>query len=113
MLTGCAMLARIWRWNDDRTSVSYRRPGDSNSVPAAGYGRGTRLVEVATERGITFEVVRVWRGDRGRERRLKNRKEGPTLCPICNPEGAGKRACAGGISLASALHDQEGDGCPL
>ena len=47
-------------------------------------GRGARLVEVAAERGIGFQVARVWRGDRGLERQLKRRKEGPRLCPICN-----------------------------
>jgi len=48
-------------------------------------GRGARLTEVALERGIGFTVVRVWRGDRHLERRIKNRKDAPTLCPACNP----------------------------
>jgi hypothetical protein len=73
-------------------------------------GTGARLVQVANERGIGFEVVRVWRGDRGQERKLKNRKEGPTLCPICNPGKAHRLACAGGILPASIL---EGDDCPF
>ena len=47
-------------------------------------GHGARLTAVAHERGITFTVARVWRGDRALERRLKRRKEGPRLCPICN-----------------------------
>ena len=47
-------------------------------------GRGARLCQVARARGITFQLVRVWSGDRTRERRLKNRHEGPRLCPICN-----------------------------
>lgn len=47
-------------------------------------GRGARLTQVAIERGITFTVVRTWRDtNRGDERRLKNRKEGPMLCPVC------------------------------
>lgn len=46
-------------------------------------GRGARLTQVARERGITFTVVPTWRGTRSDERRLKNRKEGPHLCPIC------------------------------
>ena len=50
-------------------------------------GHGARLTEVANERGIGFVVVRVWVGDRELERRIKNRKEGPALCPVCNPEG--------------------------
>ena len=46
-------------------------------------GNGARLVEVAAERGIGFEIVRVWRGDRAFERRLKRQHNGPRLCPIC------------------------------
>ena len=47
-------------------------------------GRGARLTEVAKERGITFRLARVWPGEtRSFERRLKNWKMGPRLCPIC------------------------------
>jgi predicted GIY-YIG superfamily endonuclease len=47
-------------------------------------GQGARLTAVAKERGITFTVVRIWTGaTRSDERRLKNRKSGPKLCPIC------------------------------
>ena len=33
--------------------------------------------------GIRFRVARLWHGDRGLERRLKDRKDAPQLCPIC------------------------------
>jgi hypothetical protein len=50
-------------------------------------GNGARLCQVAIERGIDFEVVRVWQTEPGQarqlERKLKNRKESPALCPIC------------------------------
>ena len=46
-------------------------------------GRGARLIEVITAAGIGFELARTWEGDRTLERRLKRRKEGPRLCPIC------------------------------
>ena len=49
-------------------------------------GRGARLTQVALERGIEFEVVRTWPGDRTFERKLKHRKESPRLCPICFPQ---------------------------
>ena len=43
-----------------------------------------RLLEVAKERGIGFEVARTWpEGDRGLERQLKNRKNAKRLCPCC------------------------------
>ena len=47
-------------------------------------GRGARLTEVAKERGIRFQVARVWPDEtREFERELKNQKNGPRLCPIC------------------------------
>lgn len=51
-------------------------------------GNGARLVQVAHERGISFELARVWRGDFERESHIKARHEGPRLCPICNPDRA-------------------------
>lgn len=50
-------------------------------------GQGARLVRVACERGITWRLARVWLGDRSLERQLKNRKNAPQLCPICQAEG--------------------------
>ena len=47
-------------------------------------GRGSRLCQVARERGIEFIVVREWIGDRSLERKLKRRKNGKRLCPICH-----------------------------
>lgn len=49
-------------------------------------GYGARLVQVAIERGIKFQVMRVWKGDRTLERKLKNMKNAPALCPLCNPQ---------------------------
>lgn len=49
-------------------------------------GRGARLVRVAQERGITWRLVRIWPGDQRLERHLKNRKNAPHLCPICQAE---------------------------
>ncbi len=55
-------------------------------------GMGARLMEVCFERGIEWKLARTWPGDRELERRLKNRKEAPALCPICNPATAMNRA---------------------
>lgn len=41
-----------------------------------------RLLQVIKSHGITFEVARVWDGDRSKERRLKGRGLS-VLCPIC------------------------------
>jgi predicted GIY-YIG superfamily endonuclease len=48
-------------------------------------GKGARLTQVAVENGIELQVVRTWNGSRALERRLKRQKNGPRLCPICNP----------------------------
>lgn len=54
-------------------------------------GTGARLLQVARERGVKFEIVRTWEGEgRTFERKLKNRKNAPKLCPVCNP-GAWER----------------------
>lgn len=51
------------------------------------HGRGARLTEVATGAGCTLILARVWPdGDKKLERRIKNRKEAPRLCPICRGE---------------------------
>lgn len=47
-------------------------------------GHGARLCQVAIERGIEFEIVRTWEGDRKLERQLKNQKNAPRICPVCN-----------------------------
>jgi hypothetical protein len=48
-------------------------------------GSGAKLTAAASKAGIEFIVARIWpNGDRTYERKLKNRKEGPMLCPVCN-----------------------------
>ena len=47
------------------------------------HGNGARLMEVVSERGIGWQLVRTWEGDRNLERRLKNQKNAPRLCPVC------------------------------
>jgi predicted GIY-YIG superfamily endonuclease len=47
-------------------------------------GRGARLMEVITNAGITWRLVRTWLGGRDRERAIKNRHEAPRLCPECS-----------------------------
>lgn len=47
-------------------------------------GGGSPLVYAALQAGCSVRLARVWRhASRTIERRLKNRKEGPRLCPIC------------------------------
>lgn len=48
-------------------------------------GQGSPLVAAAVAAGAEVTVARTWTGvDRNFERRLKNRKEGPALCPVCS-----------------------------
>jgi predicted GIY-YIG superfamily endonuclease len=46
-------------------------------------GNGSRLMQVIMENGITWRLARTWDGDRHLERKLKNQKNSPRLCPIC------------------------------
>lgn len=51
-------------------------------------GKGSSLTRAWVERGIAFEVARVWPGQGPLfERMLKHRKHLNTLCPNCNPYG--------------------------
>jgi hypothetical protein len=49
-------------------------------------GRGSRLLQVVAEAGISFRVVRTWPGlTRDDERRMKRSgTRNPKRCPICN-----------------------------
>ena len=53
-------------------------------LEAHGNGNGSRLMEVVTQRGIAWQVVRTWPGDRALERKLKDQHNAPRLCPVCN-----------------------------
>jgi predicted GIY-YIG superfamily endonuclease len=54
-------------------------------------GQGARLMEVVTQAGIEWKVVRTWKGSRKDERKLKNQHNTPRLCPVCNPKIAGRK----------------------
>lgn len=54
-------------------------------------GRGARLLSVARERGITFQIVRVWPGDRALERQLKRCGHASRYCPVCSGVAAFRR----------------------
>ena len=47
-------------------------------------GQGARLMEIVTQEGIGWRVVRTWDGGRAIERKMKNRKRAAALCPCCN-----------------------------
>lgn len=51
-------------------------------------GTGSPLVAAAVADGIDVSVARTWANvDRNFERKLKNRKEAPALCPVCSGSG--------------------------
>ena len=54
-------------------------------------GQGSRLLRAANNLGIDYKIVRVWNNvDRNFERWLKNKKNSPRLCPICNKNVKGE-----------------------
>lgn len=46
-------------------------------------GNGSKLLNAVSKAGIDFKIVRLWRGCRNFERKLKRRKKSSTLCPKC------------------------------
>lgn len=46
-------------------------------------GTGARLMEVITDNGITWQLAKVYEGDRTEERRRKNQKKPRDWCPVC------------------------------
>lgn len=70
-----------------RTVLTRHYLGSTENLPARlqahANGRGARLMEVVTERGIDWDLARTWNGGRDLERRLKARKGAPRLCPVC------------------------------
>jgi predicted GIY-YIG superfamily endonuclease len=55
-------------------------------------GHGSRLMEVITDAGITWQLARTWQGDRRFERWLKNKHGARGFCPICAGAKALNRA---------------------
>ena len=47
-------------------------------------GQGAKLTKAVVEAGIDWQLVRLWDGGRKVERQLKNQKNSPRLCPLCN-----------------------------
>lgn len=72
----------------DHTTQHYTGSADdiTRRIREHQQGQGSRLTEVAFQREIPFSVVRLWRGNRRLERRLKSLKCAPKFCPICNPQ---------------------------
>lgn len=76
-ISGCHTTQHYLGWSDNF----------ENRMIEHQLGRGARLTQVAIERHITWTIARLWPGkDRKFERFLKNKKNSPRLCPICNQE---------------------------
>lgn len=46
-------------------------------------GHGSCLLAAVKKAGIAWELVRTWEGNRDFERHLKNKKNAPRMCPVC------------------------------
>jgi hypothetical protein len=66
-------------------------------------GRGARLMQVVTEQGISWQVTRLWIGNRGRERSLKRQGGAARRCPRCRLAAAGAAVPATDQALLDAL----------
>lgn len=49
-------------------------------------GWGARILDECNRRGIHYDVVATFPGDRREERRMKNYHKGSQKCPICSPK---------------------------
>jgi predicted GIY-YIG superfamily endonuclease len=49
-------------------------------------GTGSRLMEVITEEGISFECVRIWPGMTLRDEKKLKAQHSVKLCPVCRGE---------------------------
>lgn len=61
--------------------------GSINDLPARlaehNQGRGARRLAVVKAAGISWQLARTWDGGREQEQKLKKRKSGVRLCPLC------------------------------
>jgi putative endonuclease len=55
----------------------------AHTRPQPGNGTIARIVAHVQANGVGFVVAQTWPGGRWLERRIKNRKNAPRLCPIC------------------------------
>lgn len=53
-------------------------------------GHGARLLAVIVKAGISFRLVRTWRGGRRLERRIKSLGGATRVCPICSPAASAR-----------------------
>ena len=54
-------------------------------------GGGARLLAHARAAGVTWQLARLWWGDRWLERRLKRQGGASRRCPVCHPPRRGLR----------------------
>ena len=89
-MTGCYLLHFDTPYQHAKHYLGYaddidRRVGEHR------IGHGARLTQVIRDAGISFTVARTWPGaTRTVERKLKNRKNAPRLCPVCQAMHGGK-----------------------
>jgi hypothetical protein len=63
--------------------MTTRRLGVRLVEHIGGRANGSTLIAAVVAAGIPIRVARLWPGGDGLEARLKRRKKGPSLCPIC------------------------------
>lgn len=66
--------------------VSDRLADHHRAAVTGNLGKSVPIVFAAMSRGVFFEVARVWpNATKSDERRLRDLRNNPRLCPICNP----------------------------
>ena len=72
-------------------------------------GSGARLLQVARDAGIGWQLARTWPGDRYRERQLKNQGGRSRMCPVCKHNTPKETAVDGQSSTPNGRDGQQDD----
>ena len=75
-------------------------------------GTGARLLQVARDAGIGWQLARTWPGDRYRERQLKNQGGRSRMCPVCKHNTPKETAVDSQSSTPDGRHGQQDDRRP-
>ena len=82
-----AEIAAAWHTRiTNRRLTPLQAAGVACRIAAHRAGTGARLTQVLRENGIQARVTRIWTSaTEAHEKALKDRNDGPALCPLCNP----------------------------
>ena len=85
--------------------LGYAGSGVRRRLEEHAQGRGARLLQVLIAAGITWRCVRVWKGTRDDERRLKKWNGHGKFCPVCRVRPKRPRLPLGRVPVSVSLRE--------